>query len=62
VEFVVQVDGILTDIHAISGPKELRKESIRVITESGKWIPAMDHGSKVASYHRQPINYRLQKG
>ena len=60
VEFVARTDGSLTDIHAISGPEELRAESIRVITKSGHWIPAMDHGMKVDSYCKQPINYRLQ--
>jgi N-acetylmuramoyl-L-alanine amidase len=59
VEFVINEDGSLTNIHAISGPKELRAESVRVITESGKWVPAKDHGVIVASYHKQPINYRL---
>ncbi len=60
VEFVVNEDGSLTDIHAISGPTELRKESIRVITESGKWVPARDWGAIVASYHKQPINFKLE--
>jgi TonB family protein len=60
VEFVVKTDGSLTDIRAISGPEELRAESVRVITKSGRWIPAIDHGMKVDSYCKQPINYRLQ--
>ena len=60
VEFVVNEDGSLSNIHALSGPQSLRKESVRVISASGKWIPAVDQGKKVASYHKQPINYRLQ--
>jgi protein TonB len=60
VEFVVNEDGSLSDIHAISGPGRLRAESVRVITESGKWVPAKDHGVIVASYHKQPINYKLE--
>jgi N-acetylmuramoyl-L-alanine amidase len=59
VEFVVRKDGSLTDIRAISGPKQLRAESVRVIAESGNWVPAMDQGIKVDSYKKQPIRYRL---
>ncbi len=60
VEFVVNTDGSVTDIHAISGPKELRAESVRVIKESGYWVPAMNKGAKVASYKKQPIVYKLE--
>src|SRR5579863_203357 len=60
VEFVVNTDGSITDIHAISGPKELRAESVRVIKESGYWIPAMNKGIKVTSYKKQPIVYKLE--
>ena len=60
VEFVVNTDGSLTDVHAISGPKELRAESVRVVKESGYWVPAMDKGMKVASYKKQPIVYKLE--
>ena len=59
-EFIVNTNGALSDIHAISGPVSLRAESVTVIKESGKWVPAMNQGSKVASYHKQPIIYHLQ--
>ena len=42
VQFVVNIDGSLTDVHAISGPSRLRAESVRVVKESGHWIPAKD--------------------
>ncbi|HEY2647803.1 MAG TPA: N-acetylmuramoyl-L-alanine amidase [Puia sp.] len=60
VEFIVNTDGTIADVHAISGPKELREESVRVVQESGHWIPAMNKGVKVASYKKQPINYKLE--
>lgn len=60
VEFVINEDGSLTGIHAISGPRQLRSESVRVVAESGKWVPARNHGMIVASYHKQPINYKLE--
>jgi N-acetylmuramoyl-L-alanine amidase len=60
VEFVVNTDGSISKVHAISGPKELRSESVRVVKESGYWVPAMNKGAKVASYKKQPIVYKLE--
>jgi TonB family protein len=60
VEFVVNEDGTLTDIHALNGPEQLRAESVRVLAKSGKWTPAKDQGLIVASYHKQPIIYKLE--
>jgi N-acetylmuramoyl-L-alanine amidase len=60
IEFVVNTNGSLSKVHAISGPKELRAESVRVIKESGYWVPAMNKGKKVASYKKQPIAYKLE--
>ena len=59
VAFVVKKDGSLTDIHALSGPVELRPASIQVIRNSGKWIPASNNGLLVESYTKQPIIYKL---
>jgi len=60
IEFIVDEEGSVSDVKAISGPKQLRAESIRIVTESGKWIPAMQNGMKVKCYKRQPIKYRLE--
>ena len=60
VQFIVEKNGAIRDITAISGPEQLRAESIRVIRESGNWIPAKQSGHKVRSFHRQPIVYRLE--
>jgi N-acetylmuramoyl-L-alanine amidase len=59
VAFIVKKDGSLADIHAISGPAELRASSVSVIKKSGKWIPARNNGLVIESYSKQPINYRL---
>jgi TonB family protein len=61
-EFVVKKNGKLTNIHAVSGPAELKEASINIIKGSGKWIPAKQHGEVVESYHRQPIIFKLQEG
>lgn len=59
-EFIVKKNGDLTNIRAVSGPEELKRSSIDAIKASGKWIPAKQKGSVVASYKRQPINYKLE--
>ena len=58
-QFVVNTDGTISDIKAISGPEELRASSIKVIKESGNWISAMQKGKKVKCYKKQPITYKL---
>jgi N-acetylmuramoyl-L-alanine amidase len=60
VQFIVGTDGRIGDIKAISGPSLLRAESVRVIKASGKWTPARNGNDIVASYKKQPINYRLE--
>ena len=60
-EFIVKKNGDLTNIHAVSGPEELKRSSIDIIKASGKWIPAKEKGLVVASYKLQPINYKLEQ-
>lgn len=59
IKFVVDLDGTLSNIEAISGPEDLRSEAIRVIKKSGKWIPAIQNGRTVKSYKQQPIVFKL---
>ena len=60
VQFIVDKEGAVSDVEAISGPNELRGEAIRVIKKSGKWEPAVQNGRKVKSYKKQPITFRLE--
>jgi protein TonB len=59
VQFIVDKDGNVSDVVALSGPDELRAEAVRVIKKSGKWTPAIQNGTKVKSYKKQPIVFRL---
>jgi len=61
VQFIVEKDGTVSNITAISGPEALKAESIRLIRDSAKWKPAKQNGHIVRSYHRQPIHYRLER-
>jgi protein TonB len=61
VQFVVDKEGNVSDVNAISGPKELWAEAVRVIKKSGRWTPAVQNGRHVASYKRQPIVVTLSE-
>lgn len=61
VQFIVDKEGNVSDVEAISGPATggLREEAVRVIKKSGRWEPAIQNGRKVKSYKKQPIIFRL---
>lgn len=61
VQFVVDKEGNVTEVEAISGPAKggLREEAVRVIKKSGRWTPAIYNGRQVKSYKRQPIVFQL---
>lgn len=59
--FIVQVDGSLSDIEILSGPKELWPAVLDALNQSPRWRPAFQHGKKVKSYKSQPFNFRLEK-
>ena len=60
VQFVVDKEGTVSNVKAISGPKELRDESVRVVKVSGKWEPGVQHGKRVTTYKKQPIIFQLE--
>jgi len=60
VQFIVNTDGTLTDIQAISGPEELQQAAIKVIKKSPNWVPAFQFGKNVKSYKKQPVGFALQ--
>lgn len=62
VQFIVDKEGNVSDVQAISGPDQggLRDEAVRVIKKSGKWTPAVQNGRQVKSYKKQPIVFRLE--
>jgi protein TonB len=62
VQFIVDKEGNVSDVNAISGPDNggLREEAVRVIKRSGKWTPAVQNGRQVKSYKKQPIVFKLE--
>lgn len=61
VQFVVDTEGNVSDVHGIEGPKALTEAAEKVIRMSGKWTPAVQNGHKVKSYKRQSIVFQLQQ-
>jgi protein TonB len=62
VQFKVCTDGSLCDIEAINNPGfGLTDEAIRVIKESGNWVPAEQFGRKVKSIYKQPISFMVEE-
>jgi len=61
VQFIVDKEGNVSDVQAISGPNKggLREEAVRVIKKSGKWIPAIYNGIRVRSYKKRPFTFKL---
>ena len=60
VQFIVDKEGNVSYVQAVSGPDELREEAVRVIRKSGRWTPAIQNGRTVKSYKKQPVKFRLQ--
>src|SRR5450631_3458861 len=60
VRFIVDKEGVVSDVEAVSGPNELRDAAVRVIKKSGSWTPAVQNGRKVKSYKSQPIVFKLE--
>lgn len=55
VQFVVDKDGIVSNVEAVSGHELLAAEAVRVIKKSGKWTPAVQGGRYVRSLKKQPF-------
>lgn len=60
VKFVVEKNGSVSNVEALSGPGILQKEAIRVIKASKEWEPMSLEGHKVRSYKIQPIVFKLE--
>lgn len=57
VEFMINEEGSVTDVKAISGMEPLITEAVRVIKKSSKWIPGklQSTGRYIKSPKRQPF-------
>ncbi len=60
VQFIVDKEGNVSNVEAVSGPNELKEEAVRVIKKSGQWKPAIQNGRQVKSYKKQSVVFRFQ--
>ena len=58
---IVDQDGSLHDVQAVSGPVDggLRDEAVRLVKESGKWHPAIQNFRLVNAYKKQAVTFRF---
>ena len=62
VEFVIGIDGKVTDVKVVKGVSpELDAEAVKVVSASPKWRPARHKGEKVRCSMTIPVEFRLEK-
>jgi protein TonB len=60
VRFLVERDGSITDVTALSDPGHGLKKGVEDVVRKGpKWEPGEQNGRKVRSYHTQPITFQI---
>lgn len=57
VQFVVERDGKLSDIHVLRGEGEAAKEAVRVLGLSPDWKPGVQNGQAVRQQYTVPISF-----
>jgi hypothetical protein len=59
VQFVIDEEGNVTEVKAISGSEPLTTEAVRVINKSSKWIPGrlQSTGCYIKSLKKQPFAF-----
>jgi protein TonB len=58
VKFVVSKTGVISDVTAETNfGYGMEAESIRIIKKSPAWVPALQNGTSVNAYRRQPITW-----
>lgn len=58
-QFIVDKDGSISDLKALSGPDILKQAALAAMQHSPRWIPAVQNDKPVKSYKKQAINFKL---
>lgn len=62
VKFLVERDGSIADVQALSDPGfGLKKAAEDVVKRGPRWSPGIQNGKQVRSYHTQPISFMIQE-
>ena len=63
VQFIVDKEGNVSDVKALSSHGYgMEEEAVRVIKRGPKWTPAIQNGSQVKAYRKQPITFVVSEG
>lgn len=60
IQFIVDINGKVSNIKFVKGDPILAKEGLRLIKKSGKWTPGVHGGRLVKSYKLQTINFKIE--
>lgn len=62
VKFIVMKDGSVNEVKALNDPGYgLAEASVKTVQTGPKWLPGIQNGKMVNSYHTQPITFLIQK-
>ena len=61
VQFIVNTNGDVFNVEAVSGPSALRQSAVDVIKKTPKWRPGIINGRTIKCYKKQPILFRLEE-
>ena len=63
VQFIVDTDGNISNVNSLTKHGYgMEEEAMRVIRSGPKWEPAIQNGSKVKAYRKQPITFVVTEG
>jgi len=58
VQFIVNIDGTLSDITALTNHGfGMEKEVVRIIKQGPQWVPAVRFGRTIKAYRKQPVTF-----
>jgi len=60
VQFIVEKDGSVSDVRALTNHGfGMEEEAIRIIKKGSDWVPAIQNGRQVKAYRKQPITFEI---
>jgi protein TonB len=60
VQFLVNTNGDVSNVEAVSGPSALRQSAVDVIKKSPKWRPGIANGRQIKCITKQPIFFGIE--
>ena len=61
VQFIVDKEGYISDVEALTGPEILRQSAVAVVKKSPKWLPRSERKSQGNPPSRCDIIFKLDK-